>query len=517
MWRPDETATAGKWLIHKLNTSSQAWEPQVLATGAADPNAEVDTRDKSHYDVLSDGNKLYVVASNEGATDEIRILRYTYSAGRYTSRAQASTTALGVQYATIAKQADGQLVIAYTASNGVRYMTSNAPHDGASWSSPQSINSGGHPPVAGPPGATTINDDVAVVTPVGNTIGVMWSVDDTSSSGGFYFSVRGTSGSFPATPETAWSGAYVGDNHISARTAPDGRVIAVVKSSLNDKPVTSSHTAAEKDADPLIAMLERSPTGAWAFPNSSSKPGTPGRFLNVSTVGQNATRPMLVLDHGAQQAHVIITEKQSPPEIGGKLRRRVAPLGSLAFGTPSLGELFVDDSNGSNSAIRDATSTKQAIDTTTGGSGLVVLASDKTSKNYLHGCVGGPCTTEPKASFTATPASGVAPHTVNFTNASTGSPSSRTIDFGDGTSASLPATGSVPHVYSVPGTYTAKLVAQYPAGMRESTQSITVTGATTTTALTVAPSPSTSGALVTLTATVTASNAAPPAGTVTFR
>jgi subtilisin family serine protease len=83
---------------------------------------------------------------------------------------------------------------------------------------------------------------------------------------------------------------------------------------------------------------------------------------------------------------------------------------------------------------------------------------------------GGPVA--PVAAFTGTPTSGTAPLTVNFTDQSTGSPTSWSWDFGDlGTStAQNPA-----HTYTNPGTYTVSLTATNSVGSDNETKTNYIT------------------------------------------
>ncbi len=67
----------------------------------------------------------------------------------------------------------------------------------------------------------------------------------------------------------------------------------------------------------------------------------------------------------------------------------------------------------------------------------------------------------PTAAFTATPTSGTAPLTVNFTDQSTGSITTRTWVFGDGSTSNAV---NPTHTYVNPGTYTVTLVAIGPGG-----------------------------------------------------
>jgi PKD repeat protein len=107
--------------------------------------------------------------------------------------------------------------------------------------------------------------------------------------------------------------------------------------------------------------------------------------------------------------------------------------------------------------MNDATSTKQSV---TAASGIVVLASNKTTQRYWHADLAATAPA-PVTSFTASTTSGTAPLPVQFTNTSSGSPTSWSWDFGDGTTATVqnPA-----HTYTAPGTYTVTLTAGNGSG-----------------------------------------------------
>ncbi|WP_240459839.1 PKD domain-containing protein, partial [Arthrobacter pascens] len=82
-----------------------------------------------------------------------------------------------------------------------------------------------------------------------------------------------------------------------------------------------------------------------------------------------------------------------------------------------------------------------------------------------------PGPTAPVASFTASPTTGTVPLTVNFTDTSTGNPTSWAWEFGDGGTATAQ---NPSHVYDTAGTYTARLTATNTAGSDTSTRTITV-------------------------------------------
>ena len=84
----------------------------------------------------------------------------------------------------------------------------------------------------------------------------------------------------------------------------------------------------------------------------------------------------------------------------------------------------------------------------------------------------------PTANFTATPVSGTAPLTVNFTSTSSGTIDTYTWDFGDGTTSTVPNPSKV---YSTPGTYSVVLTVTGPGGSNTITKGnvITVSSAPT--------------------------------------
>lgn len=80
--------------------------------------------------------------------------------------------------------------------------------------------------------------------------------------------------------------------------------------------------------------------------------------------------------------------------------------------------------------------------------------------------------TPPVASFTMSPSTGVAPLTVAFTDTSTGSPTTRSWDFGDGGTST--ATNPT-HQFVSPGTYTVTLTVTNTSGTSTTTQTVDVT------------------------------------------
>jgi len=80
---------------------------------------------------------------------------------------------------------------------------------------------------------------------------------------------------------------------------------------------------------------------------------------------------------------------------------------------------------------------------------------------------------KPSASFTAEPTAGCAPLEVDFTDTSTGSPTSYAWDFGDGATSTEP---NPSHTYVAPGNYSATLIVTNDCGQDVDTQLISVGG-----------------------------------------
>ena len=99
-------------------------------------------------------------------------------------------------------------------------------------------------------------------------------------------------------------------------------------------------------------------------------------------------------------------------------------------------------------------------DATTKG---IVKSSSTTNNHLLYSLFssGGGGGTAPVAQFSGSPTTGVAPLTVQFTDSSTGSPTSWSWDFGDSTSSGAQ---SPSHTYTSPGVYTVSLTATNGSG-----------------------------------------------------
>lgn len=158
--------------------------------------------------------------------------------------------------------------------------------------------------------------------------------------------------------------------------------------------------------------------------------------------------------------------------------------GSPTFGCAPLTVNFTDQSSGDIGSWAwnfgdGGTSTLKNPSHVYGSSGTYTVSltvtgaggSDvETKTNFIS------VSSSPTAAFTASPTSGTAPLTVNFTDQSTGLPTNWSWTFGDGGTA----TGKNPsHTYTAPGTYTVSLSASNSCGSNSLTKTnyITVTAA----------------------------------------
>jgi len=435
------TTSNGTYRIQSFTMGTQAW---TTGTGGA----AVDNRNRSHADALWDGTNLFVASShdrgaNKSPNGDLRLYKYSYNATNKTYAiasgfpktldANGVAGGNGTFAVTIAKAPNGQLWVAYRKGGNilVAHSTTGA---GTIWGAPFAVPGMGNP--------VTTNDMAAISVTGTNGVGVLWS-NQTLGDEAFYFASHkdGDVDGTWAARETAFggSGTASADGHISMKTDASGRVIAVVKTSR----VTGT--------DPLIDVLARTGNADVA-----------GTWTNriVSSVSQNGTRPVLVLDSEASQANVFITDTAAG--TGHYLiTRRTASLATLSFGAASIGTPFI--SSTVNGSLNNGTSTKQI---TTIASGLILEAENIPNRTYLHGCAGSVCPVTPVADFTGTPTSGVGPLDVTFTDASTGTPATWAWSFGDGGTSPLQ---NPIHSYN-PGTYDVTLTVTNVAGTNAKTR-----------------------------------------------
>jgi PKD repeat protein len=407
-------ADGGAHTIHRL--TGNIWH----STGVT-----IDPRPATKEDVLHHGNTLYVLSRGGGAIGSSALRRFTYANGAYTLDAgfPVNVPGSGGETNTIARDSSGRLWIAYERSNKV-YVAHSLATD-RQWSSAFVLPFAEAQDVPG--------DDIAAVVAfqddLGPAVGIMWSHQTRQAQ---YFAVH-RDGEAPGswTLETALSGPLEVDDHINLKTA-EGRVYAAVK------------TAASGAAAPLIRLLVRSEAGGW-----TKHP--------VARVDERHTRPitMLMLDTANRDVYVFMTRGEGSAARG--IQYKKTSMDGIGF--PSQATWFIQGS--SSEPINDATSMKANA---TAGTGIVVLASDGT--HYWWNRIGGEVK-PPIAQFEADRTDVLVDEPVQFTDTSSGSATSWTWDFGDGSTSTErnPA-----HRFTRPGTYTVSLTAGNMGGSSTSTR-----------------------------------------------
>jgi PKD repeat protein len=418
---------SGRYEIHRLNTSTQTW---------TSTNVPLDTRSNTRADTLWDGSKLYVASHVFGSPSSgyaANLWRFSYNGSTDTYTLDAGwpqqVNNVRSESLVIDKDSTGQLWATWVqGSSGNRTVWLNRTMSGdSSWGTPFEL------PVAN---TAVDNDDIsALVAFGGNKIGVFWSNQKGAS---FHFAVHDDSAA-----DTTWGssvGVYPGagnaDDHInlkSLQTDGSGRVFAVVKTSKSNS------------TDPSVVLLVRSNSAVW----------TP---YTIWTRGNNLTRPIVLLDTSNNRAHAFAAK-----ESGGPVYTKTSSLSSIGFAS-GLGTEVMKDA--SHNDINNPTSTKQNVSSATG---LVVLASNDSTNRYWHhfdalgGSGGGGGETAPVANFTASPTSGSAPLTVQFSDTSSGSPTSWAWDFDN--NGSTDSTAQHPsYTYAAAGNYTVRLTATNAVG-----------------------------------------------------
>ncbi|WP_217637078.1 PKD domain-containing protein [Geodermatophilus telluris] len=469
------------WHVFRLDRPTQTW---------VDTGVVVDTRANTSTDALWDGSRLYTashvvtVSGDSGSKPSVgnspaRLNRYSYNAATksFTLDAgfPATITTQSSESMTIDKDSTGKIWATWTQVSGnstsgytsAVYVNSTTTSDSA-WGTPFVL------PVAG---ANPAPDDISAVVSYRGSIGVLWSNQRDAT---VYWAMHRDGdavGTWRGAP--AIRGNKAADDHLNVKALQSdaaGRVFAVLKTgadTISGAPSTSAQI--------LVASFKPA-TGAWTS-------------ATFGTLADCHTRPQLVLDEQNQRVRVVAT---APTASGcafsgaaGTIYEKSAPMDTLAF-TSGRGTPVIRDAASAN--MNNPTVTKQAVN---GSTGFVVLASNTSTGRYWHADIplGTPAPAPaPTANFTSA-ASTSNSLAWQFTDTSTGAPTSWAWDFGDGGTATVqnPA-----HTYAAAGTYTVRLTATNAGGSNTVTKSITVTAP--------APNPTPTGA-VTAGASTTASNA----------
>ncbi|MCW2576975.1 MAG: hypothetical protein JWR28_1124 [Modestobacter sp.] len=460
LWFNDGRWWANMWDVTSKDNHIFWFDPATMAW--VDTQTVVDTRSNVHVDVLWDGAKLYI-ATHQFVQDEqpavsgydAYLYRFSYNSTtkKYTLDGRAVINNLKTETLAIDKDTTGALWATWTQDSSI-FVARTTAGNTLSWNAPFKL-----------PGSATVGvDDNSAIIAYKGYLGVMWSSQTkfgATAPDGMYFAIHKD-----GAADTAWSGPITAvqtpkgsDDHISIKwlDASGGQVYAAVK--------TSFTAASQPQVQLLVFDIS---TGKWRTP------------YTIATVAECPDRVLVLIDEVKQQLRTFGTYPApggTCTSSGGAIYEKDSPLGSISFPTSKGSPVILD---ADSPFVQNVTSTKQNIKA---GMGILVLAdNNKTSRYWSHyeapGGTTPPPVTAPTAAFTASPTSGTAPLAVQFTDTSTGSPTSWSWAFGDGATAT---TQNPAHTYTAAGSYVATLTATNAGGSNSTTRTITVTGAADTT------------------------------------
>jgi hypothetical protein len=339
MFRPTRDA----YTINRFDAATQAW---------FDTGTILDDRNVARADVLWDGSHLYAISGGTDPTSDKHasvLDRFSYDGVTRSYSMDRGfpirITDGGSETFVLDRADNGQLWVTFTHLQTV-FVTHSLGTD-RDWTKPFPI------PVRQATDLTP--DDIAAVVAYEDHVGVMWS-DQTDGAMYFAEHVNGA-------PDDKWSvsaaiqGPALADDHMnlkSLRRDPAGLVFAVVKTSRNDAPDASPD-------DPLIVLLVLTRDGLW-------------EQHVVGTVGDEPTRPLLLIDTDHRQLHVFFS---APCCVGGTIYTKTTSLDQIDFGS-GVGTPFI---RSTPNRLNNPASTKQNL---TAQSGLLVVASDDRNDRYMH-------------------------------------------------------------------------------------------------------------------------------------
>jgi PKD repeat protein len=507
MW---DTVTS-KFHIFRLSSSGLVWQD----TGTA-----VDSRGSTRADALWDGVHLYI-ASHDVASDSshntanrpARLYRFSYNSGSQTysldSGFPVTITTVSVETLVIDKDSTGTLWATWTQAK--KLVIAHTVGSDLVWGTPFT------PAITG---ISLNSDDISsLIAFGGNRIGVMWS---NQSASHMYFTTHldGDPDTTWTASEAVTTGSGSADDHINLKTDSAGRIYAATKTSFTSKSAVLIHllvraagggwsdikfgTVAESHTRPIVLIDEQagmvhmyatgpypgsssgqsggsiyektSPIAALSFSSGSGTPviqdPSSADMNNASSTKQNinaSTGIVVLATNDTKDFYWHSTEtlgSGTPPtaSFSGTPTSGASPLSvaftdtstgaptswSWDFGDPGSGSANTSTSqNPSHIYHADGSYTVQLTATNASGS------TTKTLAGYIT--VASP----PAANFSASPTSGGGPLTVDFTDTSTGNPTSWSWDFGDpGSGSADTSTSQNPsHEYDSDGTYTVALTA----------------------------------------------------------
>ncbi len=338
-----------EYRIYRYDRAQATW---------SDTGTTVDERNASRTDVLWEDGHLYVVSAGTEADLEghdARFSRYSYdpSAERYSldEGFPVKVAEGGTEAITVARDTTGKLWTTYTQtlSEETRrvYVSHTVGGDDSRWVEPFV------PPLEG---TTVGSDDVSGVVAFGSQVGLAWgNQNDESGKSGYYFATHED-----GAPDDEWrpdnpvAGPEWANDHLNLKADSEGRVYMTLK--------TRRDRIDRQLGAPYNMLWVRDQEGAW-------------KSDAFGTVGDSHTRAQLLID---EEDRLLYMFASSPTCSGGKVYYKRTSLDDISF-EEGKGDLFMRSSDGT--PIGDATSTKQPIDSRTGG---MVVASNEARDYYYN-------------------------------------------------------------------------------------------------------------------------------------
>lgn len=402
LWNP----TVNQYHIYRLNWGTQVWE---------DTGVLLDDRLNSKADTLWDAttNKLYVASHYAYQNSSVignpanyaRLYRYSYDGVTHTYTLDTGFPVTinhdKTEALTLAKDSTGRLWITYVSRDAaddpnfykVYINATTGPNNDTSWGEPLALTDLTNPGDFATEARVALDDIAAVIAfkdNGGDKVGIMWSNQYTGTNHlNFAWHLDGNNSYSQGSDWTLQPGLNLlanttpdsrANDHMNLkalRTSTAGQVFAAIKfDNQNFDPA--------QPTAPQVGLLARDVDGAFTY-------------RKYSTVADNDSRPLLVLDEGDPtnaadtQAYLFVSGLPEGSRICYKSLEIPAAPASLTtlgqFPEGNCGTSFIADTSGLYNTFRDPTSTKQNVNTTTG---LVVLASDVNGRMYAHNAIGNP-------------------------------------------------------------------------------------------------------------------------------
>ena len=338
--------TSGSHHIFWLNrsTSTHHW---------VDTGVPVDGRNTVRVDALSAGPKLWVathVYGVDGGRGKARLYRYSYhSASQTYTRDNGFPVRINSAISTtlvITKEMGHNVLWASWVEQVVpgrrEVMVAKGRKGGKKWDAPFRV-----------PGSKTVGyDDISSIVAFGKKVGVLWSDSNNGDGNRFRFAThRDRARSSNWSLERPYlTGRRMVDDHISLKSW-NGRVYAAVKDASRGINIDG----------PILILLVREPNGHW-------------HHAGIASNGAGLTRPVLLIDPGANQLHVFANGPNFRP---GKIFEKTSPLDVPSFDVQGPPTEFISDDQ--EPGLEVATSTKQPVSPSLG---LVVVAANFMNHTY---------------------------------------------------------------------------------------------------------------------------------------